>query len=255
MLTRRIIPCLDVKAGRVVKGVKFLHHRDAGDPVELAAAYNEAGADELVFYDITASADQRAVSTHWVEEIATTINIPFTVAGGIRSLDKACAILNAGADKLSINSPALENPEFINQLSTTFGSQCVVIGIDSQWIDGDYYVFQYTGDVAKTIHTRRKTSDWLQEVQQRGAGEIVLNCMHSDGVRQGFDLEQLQRFEEICKVPVIASGGAGKAQDFVDLFLHTQVSGALAATIFHDKIVSINTVKHTLADNKIEVRT
>lgn len=254
MLTKRIIPCLDVLDGQVVKGVKFANHRVVGNILSMAARYSLEGADELVFYDIKASSDQRAVSADWVQQIAATINIPFTVAGGIRTVDKARAILNSGADKLSINSPALENPDFINQLSTAFGSQCVVIGIDSQWIDDDYYVFQYTGDVAKSRSTKRKTLDWLCEVQQRGAGEVVLNCMQSDGVRRGYDLEQLQKIKSACNVPLVASGGAGCAEDFVDLFLKTQVSGALAASIFHDKMVSINTVKQILADNKIEVR-
>lgn len=254
MLSKRIIPCLDVLNGQVVKGVKFRDHRIVGDILPLAARYSLEGADELVFYDITASSDQRVVCTDWVQQIAAAINIPFTVAGGIRTLEKARAVLNAGADKLSINSPALENPEFINKLSNTFGSQCVVIGIDSQWIDDDYYVFQYTGDETKTRHTRRKTIDWLAEVQQRGAGEIVLNCMQSDGVRQGYDLEQFLTLQDSCHIPLVASGGAGQVQDFVELFLHTQVSGALAASIFHDKIVSISSVKQALADNQIEVR-
>lgn len=254
MLTKRIIPCLDVRDGMVVKGIQFDNHRIIGDIVSLASSYSTAGADELVFYDITASSEQRAVSASWVNQVAATINIPFTVAGGIRTRRDAESILYAGADKISINSPALENPGLIENLSHFFGSQCVVIGIDSRWIDDDFYVFQYTGDASKTINSQRKTSDWVQEIQARGAGEIVLNCMQSDGVRQGYDLEQLQRIRDISHIPLIASGGAGSAQDFVDVFKKTQADGALAASIFHDKLVSIKEVKRLLNDNQIEVR-
>ena len=254
MLTKRIIPCLDVRDGQVVKGVKFTNHRIVGDIIPMASFYASEGADELVFYDITASSDQRSVCPQWVTQIASTLHIPFTVAGGIRTIEKARAILNAGADKLSINSPALEYPELINQLSDAFGSQCVVIGIDSQWIDDDYYVYQYTGDEAKTKNSRRKTIDWVREVQARGAGEIVLNCMQSDGVREGYDITQLQLIRAITNVPLIASGGAGTADDFVCVFQEAHVDGALAASIFHEKTVSIGDVKRALAANNIEVR-
>ena len=254
MLTKRIIPCLDVRDDKVVKGIKFGNHRIIGDILPLASRYSLEGADELVFYDITASGTNRPVSVQWVKQVAETINIPFTVAGGIRSLISAQAVLNAGADKISINSPALENPNLINEFSDFLGSQCVVIGVDSQWIEDDYYVFQYTGDVEKTKNSLRKTRDWIQEIQDRGAGEIVLNCMQSDGVREGYALEQLQCIRSITQIPLIASGGAGTAQDFVDVFTETQVDGALAASIFHDKLVSITEVKHLLKDNKIEVR-
>jgi len=254
MLTKRIIPCLDVRNNQVVKGVQFRNHRLVGDILPLAAFYAQQGADELVFYDITASSDQRTVSTQWVHDVARTINIPFTVAGGIRSLEKARAILNAGADKLSLNSPALENPELINQLSHAFGSQCVVIGIDSQWVEDDYYVYQYTGDESKRLNSHRKTSDWVAEVQARGAGEIVLNCMQSDGVRAGYDIAQLQHIQALTTVPLIASGGAGAAADFVRVFQQVPVDGALAASIFHEKSVTIAEVKQALATNNIEVR-
>ena len=254
MLTKRIIPCLDVCNGQVVKGVKFRNHRIIGDVIPLASFYASEGADELVFYDITASSDQRSVCPQWVNQVASTLNIPFTVAGGIRSIEIARSILNAGADKLSINSPALESPELINQLSKEFGSQCVVIGIDSQWVDNDYYVYQYTGDEAKSKNSRRKTSDWVREVQARGAGEIVLNCMQSDGVREGYDMTQLQQMRAITKVPLIASGGAGSVDNFVRVFQDAHVDGALAASIFHEKILSISVVKRALAENNIEVR-
>ena len=254
MLTKRIIPCLDVRDNQVVKGVQFRNHRIVGEILPLASFYATQGADELVFYDITASSDGRAVCPEWVKQVASTLNIPFTVAGGIRTLEKARAILNAGADKLSLNSPAIENPELINQLSDVFGSQCVVIGIDSQWVDDDYYVYQYTGDETKSHNSRRKTIDWICEIQARGAGEIVLNCMQSDGVRDGYDIAQLQQIRRITKIPLIASGGAGKALDFVRVFQKTQVDGALAASIFHEKSVTIREVKQALAANQIEVR-
>ena len=254
MLTKRIIPCLDVRDGVVVKGVRFQDHRIIGDIVSLATYYSDEGADELVFYDITASCSQRTVAAEWVSRVAEQINIPFTVAGGIRSLEAAKMILNAGADKLSINSPALENPQLIRALSETFGCQCVVIGIDSQWVDDDYYVYQYTGDVTKSRNSCRKTLDWIEEVQVLGAGEIVLNCMQRDGVRQGYDLEQLKRVRQVTTVPLIASGGAGVTDDFVRVFQETRVDGALAASVFHDKKLSINQVKTALMKQNIEVR-
>lgn len=254
MLTKRIIPCLDVRDNQVVKGVQFRNHRVVGTVLELAAVYSASGADELVFYDITASSEQRSVCPAWVNQVAETINIPFTVAGGIRSLNQAKSVLNSGADKISINSPALENPDLINELSRSLGSQCVVIGVDSQWIDDDYYVYQYTGDEKKTFNSRRKTSEWLKEVQDRGAGEIVLNCMQSDGVRTGYDLHQLKRMRTLCQVPLIASGGAGALNDFPKVFLESRVDGALAASIFHDKILTIHEIKLALKKQKIEVR-
>jgi len=254
MLAKRIIPCLDVRDGLVVKGVKFKNHRIVGDIIPLAATYAAEGADELVFYDITASSSQNAVSTHWINKVAYELNIPFTVAGGIRSIEQARAILNAGADKISVNSPALETPELINQLKNKFGRQCVVIGIDSQWVDDDYYVYQYTGNEALSKNSRRKTFDWVEEVQERGAGEIVLNCMQSDGVRDGYDVVQLQQVRALSSVPLIASGGAGEPLDFVRVFQEASVDGALAAGIFHDKLFSIREVKEELLKNNIEVR-
>ncbi|KTC88814.1 imidazole glycerol phosphate synthase subunit HisF [Fluoribacter dumoffii] len=254
MLTKRIIPCLDVRNNEVVKGVKFRNHRVVGNILELAAHYSASGADELVFYDITASSEHRTVCPDWVHQVASTLNIPFTVAGGIRSVNQAKSILNSGADKVSINSPALENPDLINQLSRNFGSQCVVVGIDSQWIDDDYYVYQYTGDENKTLNSRRKTREWITEVQDRGAGEIVLNCMQADGVRGGYDLQQLKLMRSLCQVPLIASGGAGALDDFTRVFLEARVDGALAASIFHDKILTINEIKIALKKQKFEVR-
>ncbi|KTC93104.1 MULTISPECIES: imidazole glycerol phosphate synthase subunit HisF [Legionella] len=254
MVAKRIIPCLDVRDNQVVKGLKFRNHRVVGDILSLASQYSAEGADELVFYDITASSDQRSVSPQWVNQVAAAINIPFTVAGGIRNLATARALLNAGADKLSLNSPALENPNLINHLSQEFGNQCIVIGIDSQWIANDFYVYQYTGDETKSINSRRKTLDWISEVQDRGAGEIVLNCMQADGVRQGYDLMQLQLVRDHIQVPLIASGGAGNADDFVNVFQQARVDGALAASVFHEGVLSINEVKQKLKANNIEVR-
>lgn len=254
MLTKRIIPCLDVREDQVVKGVQFRNHQIVGNILDLAAEYSASGADELVFYDITASSEQRSVCPKWVHQVAAIINIPFTVAGGIRSIDQAKSLLNAGADKISINSPALESPHLINELCRNYGSQCVVIGIDSQWINDDYYVYQYTGDEKKTINSKRKTCEWIKEVQDRGAGEIVLNCMQADGVRKGYDLPQLQAMRALCEIPLIASGGAGAINDFTQVFLKTQVDGALAASVFHNKILTINDIKLALKKENIEVR-
>jgi cyclase len=186
--------------------------------------------------------------------VAAAINIPFTVAGGIKTFQQAQAVLHAGADKISINSPALENPQLINELTAQFGSQCVVIGIDSQWILDDFYVYQYTGRECTSLNSRRKTKDWIREVQDRGAGELVLNCMSFDGVRSGYDLNQLNEIQSLCEVPLIASGGAGTAADFVDLFLKTKASGALAASVFHDNLLTIDDVKLALNDKNIQVR-
>ena len=213
MLARRIIPCLDVKDGKVVKGVKFRNHETIGDIVPLAQQYAQQGADELVFYDITASSDQRVVDKSWVTRIAQVIDIPFCVAGGIKTIEEAGKILEMGADKISVNSPALADPELITRLHDTFGQQCVVIGIDSFYNEetGKYQVHQYTGDETRTQVTAWETADWVKEVQQRGAGEIVLNCMNQDGVRKGYDIEQLTAIRKNCSVPLIASGGAVKA--------------------------------------------
>ncbi len=254
MVAKRIIPCLDVCDNQVVKGIKFRNHRIVGNILELAKTYSLMGADELVFYDIKASSSQKSVCPQWISQIAETINIPFTVAGGIRSIENARTVLRAGADKISINSPALENPDLINELSAEFGNQCVVIGIDSQWLNDNYYVYQYTGDESKSQNSKRRTLEWIEEVQARGAGEIILNCMQADGVREGYDLNQLLLVRDKTQVPLIASGGAGKVDDFVEVFLKTKISGALAASVFHDKILSINEIKQKLKENNIEVR-
>ena len=221
MLTKRIIPCLDVKNGSVVKGIKFKNHEVVGSIIDLATKYNEEGADELVFYDIGASTYDGIVSKKWVKSIAKVINIPFCVAGGIKNIDDAKEILNSGADKVSINSPAIDRPELIEELAKEFGSQCVVIGIDSMQINKDYVIFSKTGDEKTITNTGIKTTDWVNKVQDYGAGEIVLNCMNQDGVRNGYDIEQLNKILEQCAVPLIASGGAGSEKHFVDVFKET----------------------------------
>jgi cyclase len=254
MLARRIIPCLDVRNGRVVKGTQFRDHEDVGDIIELAQRYRDEGADELVFYDITASSDGRTVSTEWVTRVARVLDIPFCVAGGIRSLAGARAILHGGADKISINSPALENPALIGELAGEFGSQCVVIGIDSLQDGADYFVKQYTGDPAKTRSTRWRTLDWAAEAQKLGAGEIVLNCMNQDGVRRGYDLAQLKRVRAELTIPLVASGGAGEISHFNDVFRLAGVDGALAASVFHKGLISIPKLKEQLIADGIAIR-
>ena len=238
----------------VVKGVKFRNHQVVGDIIDLASKYSYQGADEIVFYDITASPEGRRVDRSWVNEVARHINIPFCVAGGIKSIVDAEEILNFGADKISINTPAINQPKLINTLSDKFGSQCVVVGIDSYQMNDQYYVYSYTGDPDKTKQTGKLTAEWLKEVQDRGAGEIVLNCINQDGVRKGYDILQLSEMKRFSDVPLIASGGAGTIDHFVDVFLKSDVSGALAASVFHKDIIKISDLKKHLKNNKIEVR-
>jgi cyclase len=238
----------------VVKGVRFREHRVVGDILELAQRYRDEGADELVFYDITASPDDRVVDRGWVSRVARLLDIPFCVAGGIRSVADAEAVLGAGAEKISVNSPALANPKLIDALSARFGAQCVVVGIDSHTQDGDYRVQQFTGDVQRSRDTFRRTVDWVREVQQRGAGEIVLNCMASDGVRGGYDLDQLRAVRAICKVPLVASGGAGTVRHFHEVFAGAGVDAALAASVFHAGVIAIPDLKRSLRSEGIEVR-
>ena len=248
------MPCLDVRDGRVVKGVRFRDHRVVGDILELAARYRDEGADELVFYDISASPEGRTVDRSWVTRVARVLDIPFCVAGGIRSVADAEAVLAAGAEKISVNSPALERPELIDALSERFGAQCVVVGVDSQTVGGEYRVQQFTGDVARTRDAARLTLDWIAEAQRRGAGEIVLNCMASDGVRRGYDLAQLAAARAVCRVPLVASGGAGSPEHFVQVFREARVDAALAASVFHSGEVPIPELKRRLAGAGVEVR-
>ncbi|MFT6250054.1 MAG: cyclase [Cognaticolwellia sp.] len=256
MLARRIIPCLDVRDGKVVKGVQFRNHEIIGDIVPLAQKYAEAGADELVFYDITASADGRVVDKSWVSRIAEVIDIPFCVAGGIKSESDAKEILMMGADKISINSPALRDPSLISRLADHFGQQCVVVGIDSFYDKdtGAYQVYQFTGDEKRTQKTGWTTFDWIEKVVSLGAGEIVLNCMNQDGVRQGYDIDQLKQARAVCNVPLIASGGAGTMKHFSNVYQQADVDGALAASVFHKGIIPISELKTYLKSQNIEVR-
>lgn len=254
MLAKRIIPCLDVKNGQVVKGICFDNIKVVGDIVELARSYNHSGADELVLYDITASCENRTVCKNWISEVAKVLNIPFCVAGGIRTVQDAATILNAGADKISINSPALENPQLINQLVAEFGQQCIVIGIDSFYSEKSYVVYQYSGSDKTRKNTGLATKKWIQEVQDRGAGEIVLNCINQDGIKNGYDINQLIKMQSITRIPLIASGGAGSLQSFSDVFHQTNVGGALAASVFHSGEIQIQQLKNYLTENNIRVR-
>ncbi|MEZ0469936.1 imidazole glycerol phosphate synthase subunit HisF [Luteimonas salinilitoris] len=255
MLSRRIIPCLDVRGGRVVKGVRFRDHVDMGDIVELALRYRDAGADELVFYDIGASPQGRSVDYGWVERVSSLLDIPFCVAGGIRDVATAREVLHAGADKISVNTPALERPALVSELADAFGVQCVVAGIDSiREADGEWRVRSHTGDPDRTRALPLRTLDWIVEAQRLGAGEIVLNCMDSDGVRRGYDIEQLAAARAVCDVPLVASGGAGTPQHFVEAFREADADGALAASVFHGGAISIMELKRYLRGQGIEVR-
>ena len=254
MITKRIIPCLDVKGNKVVKGIRFKNHQIVGSIVDLAKKYSNDGADELVFYDISASTKDTIVNKDWVSKIADVVNIPFCVAGGIKSLDDAKTILNLGADKISINTPALDNPQLIKSLSNEFGSQCIVIGMDIKLIEGQGYLFAKTGSEKTAYATNIKAIDWLAKVQDLGAGEVVINAMGQDGVKDGYDIELLKSLEERCFVPMIASGGAGGPGHFIDVFKETNVDGALAASIFHKNEFTVLEIKEALKNANINIR-
>ena len=255
MLSRRIIPCLDVRDGVVMKGVQFRDHVAMGQIEDLALRYRDEGADELVFYDITASPEGRTVDRAWVKRVATLIDIPFCVAGGIRTVEEGRAVLWSGADKISVNSPALERPALVRELAEAFGVQCVVVGIDSlRDSDGEWRVRQYSGDPDKSLALAKRTLDWMREVQDLGAGEIVLNCMGSDGARTGYDLPQLRAARAVCRVPLVASGGAGLPEHFAAVFREADVDAALAASVFHSGAIPIPTLKRYLREQNIEVR-
>jgi imidazole glycerol-phosphate synthase subunit HisF len=234
--------------------VRFREHRVVGDILELAARYRDEGADELVFYDITASPEGRSVDRGWVTRVARMLDIPFCVAGGIRSVQAAEAVLNAGAEKISVNSPALAEPALINELSERFGSQSIVVGVDSQASSDGYHVHQFTGDPARSRDSRRDTIAWVQEAQARGAGEIVLNCMGADGTRDGYDIEQLRAVRAVCQVPLVASGGAGCIAHFERVFHDAEVDAALAASVLHTGAIPIAQLKQALGAAGIEVR-
>ncbi|MEL7532857.1 MAG: imidazole glycerol phosphate synthase subunit HisF [Bacteroidota bacterium] len=250
MLTKRIIPCLDIKDGRTVKGVNFVGLRDAGDPVALAAMYAEQGADELTFLDITATVEHRDTMADLARKVAEQINIPFTIGGGIRSVEDVRRLLQAGADKISINSAAVRRPELINELSQEFGSQCIVVAIDTNLHEGDWMVFTHGGRKP----TERKTLDWAKEVAERGAGEILLTSMTSDGTKAGFSLEITRQVSELVNIPVIASGGAGSKQHFVEAFGEGKADAALAASIFHFGEIPIPELKAYLHQAGVIVR-
>lgn len=252
MVTKRIIPCLDIKDGRVVKGVNFLNLQDVSNPVKLAEYYSNAGADELVFYDITASFEGRKLFVDILTEVASKIFIPLTVGGGINQLEDFERVLACGADKVSVNSGAIKHPELIEQAAKRYGNQCVVLSVDAKRVDGSFHVFLNGG----RIDTGMDALEWIRQGVERGAGEVVVNSIDTDGVKQGFDIELLQRVCSLVNVPVIASGGAGNAEHFTQLFKQVpQVSAGLAASIFHFGELSIADLKKELAENDIEVRT
>ena len=250
MLTKRIIPCLDIKDGRTVKGVNFLDLRDAGDPVELAKKYSQEGADELVFLDISATEERRKTLVELVRHVAAAINIPFTVGGGISSVNDVEILLNNGADKVSINSSAVKNPQLINDLAQKFGSQCVVVAIDAKQIDGKWIVHLVGGKVPTTLNL----FDWAKEVAERGAGEILFTSMDHDGTKNGFADEALSKLSQIVNIPIIASGGAGNVQHFIDTFQNGKSDAALAASIFHYQEIKIKDLKLELFKNNIPIR-
>jgi len=250
MLTKRIIPCLDIKNGRTVKGVKFLDLKDAGDPVELARKYAETGADELVFLDISATEERRKTLVKLVRNVAKAINIPFTVGGGISSVEDVSILLKNGADKISINSAAVKNPSLINQLAKEFGSQCIVVAIDAKQINGDWIVHLVGGKE----RTELNLFDWAIEVEQRGAGEILFTSMNNDGTKNGFANEALAKLSTFVNIPIIASGGAGTMQHFADTFINGKADAALAASVFHFQEIEIPALKQYLKERNIAVR-
>jgi imidazole glycerol-phosphate synthase subunit HisF len=250
MLTKRIIPCLDIKNGRTVKGINFIDLKDAGDPVELAKKYAENGADELVFLDISATEERRKTLVDLVRKVAQTINIPFTVGGGISSVEDVETLLKNGADKISINSSAVKNPQLINDLALAFGSQCVVVAIDAKQINNNWKVHLVGGKVATEIDL----FDWAKEVEFRGAGEILFTSMDNDGTKNGFANEALAKLSEIVNIPIIASGGAGTMQHFVDAFVFGKADAALAASVFHFQEIEIPILKKELKNNDILIR-
>ena len=250
MITKRIIPCLDIKDGRTVKGINFENIKDAGDPVELAIEYAKQGADELVFLDITATNEKRKTLSELVTRIAKHINIPFTVGGGISSIEDVSTLLNAGADKISINTSAIKNPQLIKELANRFGSQCVVLAIDTKFEDNNWYVYINGG----RIKTDLKTIDWAKQAVELGAGEILLTSMNNDGTKDGFAIDITKQISEAVNVPIIASGGAGTMEHFKNVFVNGKADAALADSVFHYKEIAIPELKTFLKLNKIEIR-
>ena len=250
MLTKRIIPCLDIKNGRTVKGVNFVDLKDAGDPVELAKKYAQTGADELVFLDISATEERRTTLIDLVRKVAAAINIPFTVGGGISSVSDVDILLRNGADKISINSSAVKNPNLINEIAAKYGSQCVVVSIDAKQIDGNWIVHLVGGKVP----TELNLFDWAKEVEQRGAGEILFTSMNNDGTKNGFANEALSKLSEIVNIPIIASGGAGTMEHFAETFITGKADAALAASVFHYQEIEIPKLKKYLKGKEIIIR-
>ena len=250
MLAKRIIPCLDIKDSRTVKGVNFVDLVDAGDPVELARYYSENGADELVFLDITATKEGRRAFAKLADDISRNINIPFTVGGGIKTIEDVGILLKSGADKVSINSYAVKNPNFINELAMNFGSQCVVVAIDAKYVDNDWFVFLVGGRVKTNI----KLFEWAKEVENRGAGEILFTSMDHDGTKNGFACHVLEKLSKVVNIPIIASGGAGKIEHFYDVFKSGNIDAALAASVFHFNEIGLNNLKIELKNNNIPIR-
>ena len=250
MLTKRIIPCLDIKNGRTVKGVNFVDLKDAGDPVELAKKYAETGADELVFLDISATEERRATLIHLVRKVAAAVNIPFTVGGGISSVADVDVLLRNGADKISINSSAVKNPDLINEIAAKYGSQCVVVAIDAKQIDGNWNVHLVGGKVP----TELNLFDWAKEVELRGAGEILFTSMNNDGTKNGFANEALDQLSKIVNIPIIASGGAGTMEHFAETFINGKADAALAASVFHYQEIEIPELKQFLKEKEISIR-
>ena len=250
MLAKRIIPCLDIKDSRTVKGVNFVDLVDAGDPVELAKYYSENGADELVFLDITATKEDRKTFAKLADDISRNINIPFTVGGGIKTIEDVDILLKSGADKVSINSYAVKNPNFINELAMNFGSQCVVVAIDAKYVDNDWFVFLVGGRVKTNI----KLFEWVKEVEERGAGEILFTSMDHDGTKNGFACHVLEKLSKVVNIPIIASGGAGKIEHFYDVFKSGNIDAALAASVFHFDEIGLNNLKIELKNNNIPIR-
>ncbi len=250
MLAKRIIPCLDVKDGRTVKGINFKQLRDAGDPVELGALYARQGADELCFLDISATLEERKTFAQLVKDIARNVNIPFTVGGGISSVDQVSTLLEAGADKITINSAAVREPQLVNKMANEFGSQCIVVAIDTKFTDGEWYVYTHGG----TRPTPIKTTDWAKQIYDLGCGEILLTSMNHDGTKNGFALDITKTISELVNIPVIASGGAGTMEHFTDVFTQGKADAALAASIFHFKEIEIEALKAYLKGQNISMR-
>lgn len=254
MLTKRIIPCLDISHGQVVKSVQFENTKAIGDPLQLGYKYAESGADEVVFYDITASSEKRKTAADLASKIAKGLFIPFTIGGGIRNIEDMRQILAAGADKISINTPAIENPQLINDAASKFGSQCIVVSIDTHFENGEDYIYSHTGKSSTRKNTGFKTMDWVKEIEDRGAGEIVVNSMNADGTKKGFDLRILKKISSAVKIPVVASGGAGSPHDFFLAASQGKADAILAASIFHYGQYQVLEVKKYLQEKGIAVR-